>query len=471
MISVRKRAATRLAATALATGLFAGGLLAAAGTAAADGSGEQTAAGNGAVLATLANDGHVVTGARVDVPGEGHLTGGLFELEVQGGGTLRTYCIDFDVQTQPNVTYKETGWDSSSLAGNENAGRIHWILQNSYPQVDDLDELQGRAGLDSEGLTLTEETAAAGTQAAIWRYSDPQSASGATPADAAAAALTAWLYEHATDVTEPTPSLELTPPEVSGKPGQKLGPVTVDTNADSVVITPDESATAAGVFIVDAQGNAIAAPVADGAELFFDVPPNAPDGSTSFTASITDEIPVGRAFTGLDVETQAMILASSTSAEASRTATATWAADGPSPAFTATESCADSSVVVTVGNGGDRPFVFTYDGGTHTVEAGGEPVLLTVPVENKANYRIDLYDAEGSEVLKSFTGMLDCEVEPTPTPTPSPTPSNDPTPDGGSDDPNLAETGSNGNVGLIAGIAVALLVVGGAAVIVIRKRS
>ncbi len=59
-------------------------------------------------------------------------------------------------------------WSGTSLGTNKDAGRIRWILQNSYPQVNDLAALARRAGTSG----LTEQDAAAGTQVAIWRYSD-----------------------------------------------------------------------------------------------------------------------------------------------------------------------------------------------------------------------------------------------------------------------------------------------------------
>ncbi|MGC5413380.1 thioester domain-containing protein, partial [Streptomyces sp. DT225] len=70
--------------------------------------------------------------------------------------------------TQDRAKYLETPWDQTSLGGNKDAGKILWVLQHSFPQVNDLSALAKAAGTG----TLTEKTAAAGTQVAIWRFSD-----------------------------------------------------------------------------------------------------------------------------------------------------------------------------------------------------------------------------------------------------------------------------------------------------------
>ncbi len=90
---------------------------------------------------------------------------GLFEMTVDGGGKLKTYCIDLHNPTQDQAKYLETPWAETSLNSNRDAGRIRWILQHSYPQVDDLAALAKAAGTGP----LTDRTAAA-----------PRSPSGAT---------------------------------------------------------------------------------------------------------------------------------------------------------------------------------------------------------------------------------------------------------------------------------------------------
>ncbi|GAA4943250.1 hypothetical protein GCM10023238_06430 [Streptomyces heliomycini] len=157
----RRTTARRAAAGAATAGLLTMGLLAGAGNAAAD---EGDVHHQGGAVATL--DGlKTYDSARLDV-GDGktkNIAAGLFEMSVEGSGRLQSYCIDIHNPTQNKATYLETPWAQTSLGANENAGKILWILQNSYPQVDDLTALSQKSG--AEGLTA--KTAAAGTQVAI----------------------------------------------------------------------------------------------------------------------------------------------------------------------------------------------------------------------------------------------------------------------------------------------------------------
>lgn len=467
MTSVRRRAVTRLAATALATALFAGGAVATAGSAAAD-ENRNNVDGGGAVAVL----GELETADKVRIRtrrGSYEVSGGLFSMDVENGGTIKTYCIDFGTKAQTGSTYQETGWSSSTLADKPvEAAKIHWILQNSYPQVDDLAALADKVG----ARKLTAEQAAAGTQAAIWHFSDGVDAK---PANRNAAKLTAWLKKNAVELAEPDkPSLQLEPNQVSGMSGEQLGPVTVRTSADAVTVTTGPEAASQGVTVIDGDGQLIGdtTPVTDGTELFFDVPADAEDGTADFTASVTTTVPVGRAFTGL-TETQTMILAGSSDSAVSATATGKWVKPTeekrPSPAFTAKRDCVAGGVEVTATNEGDAPYQFELAGQSVEVAPGkSEPIL--VPVENKQAYEIVILDEDNETELASFTGVLDCENSP-PEDAEEEDEPNNPTPDGDSENPNLAETGSDSNVGLIAGIAIALLALGGGAVFFLRKKA
>lgn len=465
MIFSRKRVATRFAATAVATGLLAAGAVATAGQAVADGNVNPRDGGATATLEGL----KVSDKVDVEINGSTRTYGaGLFHLNAEDGGTLRTYCIDFGTAAVNGVLYKETGWASSSLHGNPDAGKIHWILQNSFPMVNDLNALAAEAGAGS----LSEDQAAAGTQAAIWSFSDGVAA---VPHNDDAKKLAEWLTESATDVEEPKASLELDPNQVSGKPGNSLGPVTVHTSADSAVVSQDDGA--AGVSLIDGDGELITdeTPVSSGTEVYFDVPEGTEDGSASLTASVTAEVPVGRAFTGVDTKTQTMILAGSSASSVTAGATASWATEGAAPTVEATESCVAGGVEIAVGNSGDEAFRFGIEGETYEVQPG-ENQAVTVPVGNKDSYEI-LVEGLDSDDQWTFTGVLDCETG-DPGGKEEIDEGNDPEPasTGGGDadvdeDPNLAETGSSGNNGMIIGIAVALLVAGGGAVFFIRKKS
>ncbi|TDC23583.1 LPXTG cell wall anchor domain-containing protein [Streptomyces sp. 8K308] len=466
MILARKRATARLAATAIATGLVAAGALATAGTAAAEENPH-----NGGATATLGGFVDNASGP-IFVTHDGErdrYAGGLFSLQADDGGTLQTYCIDFTTATAPSARYREVGWNESRLHNNPDAGRIQWILQNSYPVINDLDALAEQAGVES--LSIAE--AAAGTQAAIWEFSDGVEAE---PESGNAAALTDWLTENAEEAEEPTASLTLTPNQVSGQPGGRLGPITVDTTADAVSVTPDAAAVEQGVTLTDGAGNVITedTPVTDGTELFFDVPEGAEDGSASLTATATSQVPIGRAFTGIDVRTQTMILAGSSESSVSAGASANWAAPGtPAVAVDAEEICAEGGVEVTVSNQGDVPFEFELNGETVEVAPGTEEPIL-VPVENGQEYDITIANPIEGEEDFNFTGVLDCAPGGGEAPTPIDE-DNEPAPastgGGDTDEPDLAATGSSSNVGMITGVAVALLVVGGAGIFFMRRRS
>ena len=132
--------------------------------------------------------------------------------------------------------------------------------------------------------------------------------------------------------------------------------------------------------------------------------------------------------------------------------------------------------------------------GEQEVKGSSEGVTITFAEDWKPNaeYRIhvkagNLVDDDISPNLTTPATACKKEEEPTPTPTPTPsdsastpaedtpaptpsesesttpagTESNVPSPNG---DSNLAETGANSNTGLIAGIAIALVAIGGGAV-------
>ncbi|MFF7729754.1 Cys-Gln thioester bond-forming surface protein [Streptomyces sp. NPDC008001] len=393
MISVRRRGAARLAAACLATGLAAVGTIAVAGPAAADDAPQNP----GGVTATL---GSITAGSGVVVHDRrrtAEIPAGLFEMKVDGGGSLQTYCLDILTNTVDGARYREVGSGESSLHANKDAGKIRWILQHSYPQVNDLAALAKDAGTGP----LDANTAAAGTQVAIWRYSDGAKADAKDPA---AEKLAEYLYKSAKDVEEPEASLTLTPPALSGKPGRKLGPVTVRTTASRVTLTPSGDATARGVKIVDKDGKPVAA-TGNGGEFYVEVPAGAPDGSMALKATGAAKVPVGRVFVGDHTTTQAQILAGSSESTVSAGVTAHWAAKGASPALSARKNCAKGGVDVTADNQGDAPFTYELAGAQHTVAPGRSETTLVKVGEDRA-YRFTITGPGG--LSRTFSGIMDC---------------------------------------------------------------
>ncbi|WEH43804.1 Cys-Gln thioester bond-forming surface protein [Streptomyces sp. AM 2-1-1] len=459
----------RLASTALVTGLVAAGALAGTGTAAADDAAPQHQGGATAVLDGLKTYDSAVIKTAGEEPKK--VSAGLFEMTVDGGGKLKTYCIDIHNPTQGQAAYKETPWAESSLGKNENAGRIRWILEHSYPQVDDLASLAAKAGTGP----LTEGTAAAGTQVAIWRYSD---GADVTAVNKDAEKLADYLQGAAQNSSEPQASLTLSPPAVSGQAGGLLGPVTVHTDAAETTVAPPADAVASGVKITDKDGNPVSK-ATDGTELYFDVPKDTADGSASLTVQATTSVPVGRVFTGVTTTSQTQILAGSSESVVSAQATADWAAKGPVPAVTAQKNCVAGGLDVTTSNNGDKPFTFTISGTEYTVEAGGTKTV-TVPVAEDATYDVTVTGEGGFE--QNFKGVLDCVTvsDTTPdddkgtdtqtgaSPSPATTPVAADTTGGAEGD--LAATGGSSATPIIAGVAVALVVLGGGAVFFLRRK-
>ncbi|MFD7770133.1 Cys-Gln thioester bond-forming surface protein [Streptomyces sp. NPDC059787] len=454
----RGRGPARLAAGALVSGLVATAVLAGAGTAAA--ADEETAPDHSGAAATIG--GLKTYGAAVihDAAGDQQVSAGLFEMSVEGGGMLQTYCVDIRTPTQKDAKYHETAWSGTSLGTNKDAGRIRWILRNSYPQVNDLAALAKKAGVRGG---LTEQDAAAGTQVAIWRYSDDVSVDAVDPQ---AEQLADYLQKNARDQAEPKASLALDPPAVSGRPGERLGPVTVRTDARSVTVSPPADATTTGARIVDKDGEPVTT-ATDGSQVFFEVPEDAAADTVELTAQASTTVPVGRAFVS-ESRSQTQILAGSSESTVSATASATWALKGAIPALSARENCAEGGVDVTVANQDDEPFTFEVAGAEYTV-AGGESRTVTVPLSEDRPYDFTVTGPNGFE--QRFTGMLDCLTRAaeigTTTHTltgPDPTPLTD-TPTG----TNLAETGSSGATPWIAGTAIALVVLGGAGLVITRR--
>ncbi|MEU8761059.1 Cys-Gln thioester bond-forming surface protein [Streptomyces sp. NPDC048659] len=471
MFSAHRRGAARLAAAALVSGLVAAGSIAIAGPAMA----EEISTGGAA--ATL---GSVVDGGDIDVKvgKETHTyRGGLFDLSVKGGGSLKAYCIDLFTKTKSGTSYKEVGWDESTLHDNKNAGKIRWILQHSYPEVNDLTALAAKANAGR----LTNDDAAAATQAAIWHFSDNVETA---PKDADAKALAKYLVaeaEKAPTQEEPKASLSVTPTSLAGKSGSRLGPVKVSTNAAAGVTKVALSADAPqGVKVVNAKGDAVTS-VSDGDELFVDVPAGAGDGSAKVSLTSTTKVSIGRVFASTtEKRQQTLILAGSSDSTVTAQIDATWAKQGPVPAVDFKENCADGGVDITVSNKGDEDWTFDLKGQTYKI-APGASQTITVPVAEDETYKFTITGPNGFE--KVIEGVLDCKTS-TPGPKPSETPTGTPAPSetpatggttgsttgsttGGGD---LAETGGSSATPMIAGVAVALVVVGGGAVFFLRRK-
>ncbi|WP_282696741.1 Cys-Gln thioester bond-forming surface protein [Streptomyces sp. CC208A] len=485
MFSVRGRGAARLTAATLVSALAVSGAIAFAGPATADDGGAT------ATLGGLKESGKIWIGDEKGKP----INGGLFDLSVDGGGSLQAYCIDLLTPTDAGTKYRETDWDKSTLHDNPNAGKIRWILQNSYPEVNDLNMLAGKAGV----AALTGDEAATATQAAIWKYSDNVKA---TPVDPEAKALAEYLVAEAAkapDQEEPKVSLAAAPASVAGKAGDRLGPVKVSTTAaDGAVKVSLPADAPADVKVVDKDGKAVTSASND-TELFLDVPAGTPDGTTKISLQTETEVAIGRVFGSVEGHEQTLILAGSSKSTVNAEVTAAWAKKGAIPAVTVTENCAKGGLDITASNEGDEDWTFEVKGVSFTI-AAGESKTVTVPVPEDTAYDFTITGPNGFS--KTFEGVLDCKTAPSPEPstaTPSETPATSATPSEtpstgtpsetpsaspstpapsttteagttGTTGGGLAETGSSNATPMIAGIAVALVLAGGGAVFFLRKK-
>ncbi|GHB23101.1 TQXA domain-containing protein [Streptomyces viridiviolaceus] len=460
-LSVPGRGAARLAAVTLVSAFAATGVVAGAGPAAAEGTAQ---GGQGGATATM---GGLKTYGTAVMHGEGgdqEVPAGLFEMSVEGGGMLQTYCVDIQNPTLKDAKYHETPWSGTSLGTNDEAGRIRWILQNSYPQVNDLAALAKKAGVRGG---LTEQDAAAGTQVAIWRYSDDADVEAVDPQ---AERLADYLERNARDLAEPAASLTVDPPAVSGRPGERLGPVTVHTGAGSASVVPPTDAALSGVRIVDRKGRAVTS-AADGTQVFFDVPDDAAAGTAELTVQASTTVPVGRAFAS-ENRSQTQILAGSSESTVAATATATWADQGAIPALSAVENCAENGLDITAVNKGDEAFTFELMGTEHTI-AAGESRTVTIPLQEDRSYDFVIQGLAGFE--QRFTGVLDCRTQSSAagdlTTQTLGEPSRPATAGGTATDTNLAETGSSDVTPMIAGLALALITIGGVTLTVVRRKN
>lgn len=353
MFHMQRRGISRIATVMLASSVVVGSGLALAGAAAAD-------SGTGSGAAATLHEPELISGqsGAISINGDnGDTAGGLIQLDTAPGKFLETYCIDLGHETKPHSKYQEADWKATSLDTNPNKGKVLWILQNSYPHVSDLGTLAKEAGAGS----LDTGQAAAATQAAIWHFSDNVKA---VPRDSQAALLTAYLIKSATDVSEPAPSLTLTPDTVSGAAGAGLGPITVNSSGGQVDVALDSTSAKAGVVLTDKSGTVLTG--ADGKlkkqaksndQLFVKAPAAAAAGKATVNASSTTAVELGRAFISLNYtpsnHSQTLILAGSSTETVQATASASWTAavtpTSPSATPTTTKPSSTPSATPTTG--------------------------------------------------------------------------------------------------------------------------
>lgn len=254
----------------------------------------------------------------------------LFKLQIEGGGELLTYCIDYETNIRKDADYIEDQWENYPGKGDFTAGKVHWVLQNSYPTVD-----LGALGAASKTARLTEEQAIAGTQAAIWHFSNGVEFSRkGNDNNANALRLYDYLVKNAKDLAseEPHASLSIAPGTAEGKAGETIGKFTVTTSGTDLDFMLDAPE---GVELVDLKTGKPAGKVNNGDQLGVKVPAGTAPGKAAFSATVESAtVHAGRLFKGVEGQkpTQTLITAESKKVKVQAGAEVTWTGDTkPSP--------------------------------------------------------------------------------------------------------------------------------------------
>jgi TQXA domain-containing protein len=250
--------------------------------------------------------------AATDVTYNGQFTGGhvvwmngtshgtsVFKLDVAGGGTLRAYCVDLGVPINAGDTYEVQQLTNQITS----PAKVLWILQHSYPvlTVGQLSAASGVSPLDTA-------SAVAGTQAAIWHYTDGRTLdTDGTKNNDSVRALYAYLTGAANvgSSSEAAPSLSITPAtEVTS--GGRVGPFTVNFSGSGTV---DLSVSPAlTIFDAAVDGSAVTT-ASNGDQVWVEVPAGTAPGDVTVTATGSAPVSGGWALVNPDRPTQVQKLA------------------------------------------------------------------------------------------------------------------------------------------------------------------
>ncbi len=307
-------------------------------------------------------------GADVFLEGKGDkLDTSLIGLQIDNTDTkVQSYCVELPTPLKDGHGLKEVAWDkhpNPKTKFKENADKISWILQHTYPLIK-AQELGKVVGKD-----VSEEEAIGATQAAIWHFSDDAKLDKGRVGNGDVVAVYDYLTGDKNEgiKEQPTPTLTIEPAEKKGAPGDLIGPFTVTTTAGEVVLKAD---LPAGVTLADKDGNVLSDPkegtfaVKDAGtktkEFWVKVPAGTADGKASFSVEANAELTQGRLFVSSNdqLQTQSLVVAFPAKANLKAKGTAEWAATGetttpPSstsesapPTSTTTESAPSTSETV-----------------------------------------------------------------------------------------------------------------------------
>lgn len=410
------------------------------------------------------------SGREVRLDNGGRAWAGLHRLDLSGT-TARAYSVEPDAPARPGVPYDET--DGTALGGH--ARRITWIVRNTVPNVGtrQVARLIGKPDVDPRD-------AAAAAQAAIWHFSDGvdlDTTSGANREDVVR------LYQAFTDprvnvgAGPAGPALDVTPREISGAAGLRMGAWDVFTSAGRVEVAlrdAPEGTQLIGEEYQPVPGNRAGAESGD--YFFVRVPADAPAGEATLVAEGVAPLGAGEVLTAADPASpgRALVLAESVTARVRSEAKVRWTAATPQPSAYVYLDCQQRQLRVFLRNRGAAPARMTVNGQPYAV-AGLRERLVRLPVPQAARYRVEVTGPGG--YARTFTDAVTCATD-TPAPTSritTPAPHPAPTPRAVSAVPlqhqadDLAWTGA-ANLPWLVGGGVALLVGGGVVTFLARRR-
>ena len=248
-----------------------------------------------------------------------------------GSDTEGAYCINFHsapVTKQPEA-YTESSWESAQIPA-ENLGKIRWILIHSFPSVS-ADSLLSAAGATVPAGAKSihhkdvhaADIAYAGTQAAIWNFSDnlplkpfddvnDKSKVEKQDVYAAIQQVFDFLVKNAKVEAEVKPFLRIDPATASGEVGTKVGPFTVASSGGDIKLS------ATGGNLVDKDGKPVTA-LKTGGQVWVT---GDTAGKVTINATGSGTVSIGRVFTTGGRE-QRLILAGTLGGPLSATANAT----------------------------------------------------------------------------------------------------------------------------------------------------
>ncbi|GAA3460325.1 thioester domain-containing protein [Saccharothrix longispora] len=262
---------------------------------------------------------------------------GLIGLKITTGGQsqkAQAYCVELPTPLEDGRPLEEVPWgEHPNPKFAENAGKINWILQNTFPQrsVEEVAK-QFDLPISKKSVLIT------ATQAAIWHFSDgsvlraDDSTQEVDDVDKEVHDLYEYLVAKAQPLEEPKPTLGIDPAERAGKAGERIGPFTVSSTADQVVLTAD---LPQGVSLVRGDGTPLdlADPNARSAaaaqtitDVWVQVDEGVEPGSVEFSVSASTELRVGRLFISVDKNqaTQSLIIADAEKSNVVAKAKASW---------------------------------------------------------------------------------------------------------------------------------------------------